>query len=70
MTFEEVLPHIRRGEKVCRREWEDSGYMVLSDRGARYLYLYCYGMLFDDAYTLSGYDITADDWEIFFEKKS
>ena len=65
MTFEEILPHIRKGEKVRRKGWDDSAYMILSDRGARYLYLYCYGMLFDETYNLSGYDITSDDWEIF-----
>ena len=66
MTFEEILPHIRRGEKVKREAWsENDSYMVLSDRGARYLYLYSNGRLFDGAYNLSGYDITADDWEIF-----
>ena len=64
MTFEEVLPHIIKHEKVRRREWV-GGYMVLSDRGARYLYLHVNGTLFDDAYNLSGFDITADDWEIF-----
>jgi hypothetical protein len=63
MTFEEILPHIKKGEKVRRKEWED-GYMVLSNRGARYLYLYCNGTLFDDAYNLSGFDITSDDWEV------
>lgn len=67
MTFEEILPHIKNGEKVYRREWHEgypNSYMVLSDRGARYLYLYVWGNLFDDSYNLSGFDITADDWEI------
>ena len=39
--------------------------MVLSDRGARYLYLYIDGRIFDSAYNLSGFDVTSDDWEIF-----
>ena len=73
MTFEEILPHIRKHEKVYRKGWsaadggENDTYIILSDRGARYLYLYVYNgaKLFDDAYTLSGFDITADDWEIF-----
>ena len=71
MTFEEILPHIRNHEKVHRKEWDtEHSYIVLSDRGARYLYLYDGDTLFDDSYTLSGYDITSDDWEIFSEKSS
>ena len=73
MSFEEILPHIKSGKKVYRREWHEESneamaYIILSDRGARYLYLYEYGNLVDSAYNLSGYDVTSDDWEIFFEK--
>ena len=67
MTFEEILSHIKNGEKVYRREWHENcsnSYMVLSDRGARYLYLYIDGRIFDSAYNLSGFDVTSDDWEI------
>lgn len=73
MSFEEILPHIKSGKKVYRKEWhenckESMSYMVLSDSGARYLLLYEHNTLFDTAYNLSGYDVTSDDWEIFFEK--
>lgn len=68
MTFEEILPHIKNGEKAYRREWAETNptsYIVLSERGARYLYLYIDGRIFDSAYNLSGFDVTSDDWEIF-----
>jgi hypothetical protein len=71
MTFEEILPHIRNHEKVYRKEWDNEhSYIMLSDRGARYLYLYNGDRLIDQFYLLSGYDITSDDWEIFSEKSS
>jgi hypothetical protein len=71
MTFEEILPHIRNHEKVYRKEWDNEhSYIMLSDRGARYLYLYDGDRLIDQFYLLSGYDITSDDWEIFSEKSS
>ena len=68
MTFEEILPYIQEHKKVYRKEWEDDeSYIVLSNRGARYLYLYEYDgeKLADECYTLSGYDITSNDWELY-----
>ena len=71
MTFEEILPYIRSHEKVHRKEWNtEHSYIMLSDRGARYLSLYDGDRLIDQFYLLSGYDITSDDWEIFSEKSS
>ena len=65
MTLEEILPHLKNGEKIYKRSWDDPNfYMILSK--AKYLYLIKRNEeIYDTCYDLSGLDITANDWEIF-----
>lgn len=65
MTFEEILPHLKSGKKVYKRSWDNpSFYMILSNTGAKYLYLIENEEIYDSFYSLSGLDITSNDWEI------
>lgn len=56
MKFEEVLPALREGKKIRRKEWQKTHYYI----GSRFC---------DVGYELSLTDLLADDWEIVKEKK-
>lgn len=64
MKFEEVLPALRKGEKIKRKIWyEDINYIILNEN--KEIISFKWGIY--DALSIK--DLLADDWEIIKEKK-
>ena len=63
MKFEEVLPALKAGKKIRRKDWLSDGYIKMSS--LRY-----FGEIVDEYYKEYGLtmaDLTEDDWEILEE---
>lgn len=69
MKFEEVLPALRVGKKIRRKDWQSYEYIKKS---SLHLFREIVEVIVDEddnEYTLTLDDFTCDDWQIVKEKK-
>lgn len=69
MKFEEVLPALREGKKIRRKDifWKDYyGFLSIIEEEENKIVS---DNVIDDTYEITEKDLIADDWEIVKEKK-
>lgn len=59
MTFEEILPYLRKGGKIRRKSWEKTVIQIMNG-------ILC-NQNEDDILTVGAKDLLANDWEVYEE---